>query len=154
MHVCSQPDDIVGVLMFDKFQQTGDLQLAAEGLAIIVVGDSFPASIALGIDAVTGIGADRHIGGDDFPDCVGMFQLIFQPSTGIAKECGFGAYLSLQNGGIGGHDSCAYPAQTRLKVCRWRFSGKCARLLRRREDAAAHTHEMPWTRMRSATARP
>ena len=79
VHVGCQPDHVLDARALDLAQQAGDFDLAAQGLAVVAVGNCLPFVAAFGILAVRDVQADGHIGGDHFPHSFGCLQAIQQP---------------------------------------------------------------------------
>ncbi len=67
MHIGGQPYGIGNLVLAQKTQQVGHLQLAALGRAAVVVRDRFPAADARADFAVGYAQTDGHVGGDDLP---------------------------------------------------------------------------------------
>ncbi|GEK73421.1 hypothetical protein HHA04nite_19650 [Halomonas halophila] len=80
VHIGGQPHHVVDRLVADRLEQPGDLLLAAQRLAGLVVGHGLEAIV------VAHHQADGHVGGDDLPGGGGIAQRIQQPAQLLRAE--------------------------------------------------------------------
>ncbi len=89
-------EDVLDGFVFDEFEEVGDFELAAEGRAVVGVGDGFVA-VLVGHDE-----AEGHVAGDDFPGGCGGGEALLEPSElRFAQDGRFVVELGLFVLGVG-----------------------------------------------------